>query len=134
LHVEEKKRKHMVSSISSNEVFLLFPELVVSAQKTNLGMDRRFTYVSIESYVLEIKSDLISYANGNPKNQSKGKLSRINRNFFGTKLTKLFVRRHHNELQRCSQFYSLASIFNETATKDKHNNVKKKYFRCFYFL
>jgi hypothetical protein len=122
----------MVSSISSNEVFLLFPELVVSAQKKYMA--RRFTYVSIESHVLEIKSDLISYANGNPKNQSKGKLSRINRNFFGTKLTKLFVRRHHNELQRCSQFYSLSSVFNETATKDKHNNVKKKYFRCFYFL
>ncbi len=132
MHFEEKKRKHMVSSISSNEVFLLFPELVVSAQKKYMA--RRFTYVSIESHVLEIKSDLISYANGNPKNQSKGKLSRINRNFFGTKLTKLFVRRHHNELQRCSQFYSLSSVFNETATKDKHNNVKKKYFRCFYFL
>jgi hypothetical protein len=94
-------------------------------------MDRSCSYISIESYVFETKSDIISRTNGNPKNQSKGKLSQINRNIFGSNLTKLFIKRHYNELQRCRQFYSLTSLFNETATKDKH---PKKYFRCFLFI
>ncbi|CAF0861755.1 unnamed protein product [Adineta steineri] len=102
-------------------------------------MDRRFSYVSIISWISETKTDIITYANGNPKNQTQAKLSQINQDFLGSDISKIFVRRHHNELQRCSQFYSLASIYNETLTKDKHytksNNITKKYFirlfRCF---
>lgn len=102
-------------------------------------MDRRYSYVSITSYIYETKSDVISCAIGNPRNQRDVKLSKINRNYLGTKIAKLFVKRHNKELERCSQFYSLSSIFNETLTKDKHqsrwNNIKKKYFielfQCF---
>jgi hypothetical protein len=102
-------------------------------------MDRRFSYASITSHIYETKSDIISCAIGNPINQRKSKLSKINRNFLGSDIAKLFVKRHNNELQRCSQFYSLASIFNETSTKDKHqskwNDIKKRYFtqlfQCF---
>ncbi len=95
-------------------------------------MNRRCSYISVGSCLMETKSDIISRAMGNPKNQSKETLSRINRDFLGSNITKLFVRRHHNELKRCAQFYSLTSLFNETASKDKHKSTKKNYFRCFF--
>jgi len=95
-------------------------------------MNRRFSYISITSWSPETKSDIILYAISNPINHSKTKLSKINQNLLGSNIAKLFARRHRNELKRCSQFYSLASIFNETSTKDKHrtqtNNITKNYF------
>lgn len=73
----------------------------------------------------DTKSDIIAFAIGNPANRSYAKLSRYNEHFLGTELTNMLTKRYNNELQRCAQFYSLSSIFNETSTKDKHRFDKK---------
>ncbi|CAF1341551.1 unnamed protein product [Adineta ricciae] len=59
---------------------------------------------TLSSYTPETKSDIISFAI----------------DLLGMEDAKLFTKRHNSELQRCSQFYSLASLFHETTTKDKH--------------
>jgi len=77
------------------------------------------------------KSDIIALAVGNPLNRSNAKLSQVNQELLGLGDAGLLTRRYNHELQRCSQFYSLASIYNEISTKDKHRsykrNVKKMY-------
>src|SRR5690242_6232891 len=87
---------------------------------------------SSASYTPETKSDIITLAVGNPANKTNAKLSQNNENLLGYDIADLFTKRHNHELQRCSQFYSLASIFNETSTNDKHRmkikNIKKMYF------
>jgi hypothetical protein len=97
---------------------------------------QKFQYISMTtsssssmSYTPETKSDIIALAIGNPANKSKAKLSQKNQTFLGYGIADLLIKRHNHELQRCSQFYSLASIYNETSTKDKHrmkmDNIKK---------
>jgi hypothetical protein len=71
------------------------------------------------------KSDIIAFAVGNPANKSQAKLSKFNRTLLGSDTADMLARRHNKELQRCSQFYSLASVFNETTTKDKHSVNRK---------
>jgi hypothetical protein len=88
---------------------------------------------STASYTPETKSDIIAFAIGNPVNKSKAKLSQKNDQFLGgSTISDVFIKRHNCELQCCSQFYSLASIYNETSTKDKHRmkikNIKKMSF------
>ena len=88
---------------------------------------------SAASYTLETKSDIIAFAIGNPVNKSKAKLSQKNDQFLGgSSISDVFIKRHNCELQRCSQFYSLASIYNETSTRDKHRmkikDIKKMSF------
>ncbi|CAF0718829.1 unnamed protein product [Adineta steineri] len=103
-------------------------------------MKHKFTFVSSISsissathlyYTPETKSDIIAFAIGNPENKVTAKLSKNNQKFLGSDIGDLLIQRHNHELQRCSQFYSLASIFNETTTKDKHpmklRNIKKMY-------
>jgi hypothetical protein len=104
-------------------------------------MEQRFTFTSstssssssssCASYTPETKSDIIAFAIGNPANKLSAKLSENNQNLLGSDIADLFAKRHNHELQRCSQFYSLASIFNERTTKDKHRmntkNFKKMY-------
>ncbi len=103
-------------------------------------MEQRFTFISYASssssfssaaYTPETKLNIISLAMGNPANRSKAKLSENNQNLLGFNNGDLFAKRYNHELQRCSQFYSLASIFNETSTKDKHRiklkNIKNMY-------
>jgi hypothetical protein len=83
-------------------------------------------------YTPVTKSDIIAFAIGNPANKLTAKLSKNNHNLLGSDIAGSLVKRHNHELQRCSQFYSLASIFNETTTKDKHRtttkNMKKMHF------
>ncbi|UJR38325.1 hypothetical protein I4U23_030995 [Adineta vaga] len=98
-------------------------------------MKREFVFIpSVSSSFgssdsLETKSDIIAFAIGNPVNKKAAKLSQSNEDLLGIDNAKLFTRRHNNELQRCSQFYSLASLFNEKTTKDKHRingkNIQK---------
>ncbi len=80
---------------------------------------------------LETKSDIIACAIGNPANKFNAKLSRNNEHLLGFDIADSLIKRHNRELQRCSQFYSLASLFNEKSTKDKHRfrikNMKKMY-------
>ncbi|CAF0875855.1 unnamed protein product [Rotaria sp. Silwood1] len=98
-------------------------------------MEQKFTYISSISssatYTPETKLDIIAFAMGNPANKTKAKLSKNNENLLGSDMANLFTKRYNYELQRCSQFYSLASIYNETSTKDKHRmkikNMKKIY-------
>lgn len=80
---------------------------------------------SCQTDLSETKSDIIAFAFGNPANRSYAKLSRYNEHFLGTDLANLLTKRYNNELQRCAQYYSLASLFNETSTKDKHRFNKK---------
>ena len=79
----------------------------------------------------ETKSDIIACAIGNPANKSNAKLSRNNELLLGFDISDSLVKRHNRELQRCSQFYSLASLFNEKSSNDKHRfqlkNMKKMY-------
>ncbi len=83
------------------------------------------------SYTPETKSDIIACAIGNPANKSNAKLSRNNEYLLGSDIAYSLIKRHNHELQRCSQFYSLASLFNEKSTKDKHRfqikNIRKMY-------
>jgi hypothetical protein len=101
-------------------------------------MEQRLTVISNASsssssavYTPKTKSNIILLAMGNPANRSKAKLSKNNQNLLGSNNGDLFAKRYNHELQCCSQFYSLASIFNETSTKDKHRmkrkNIKKMY-------
>ncbi|CAF3351335.1 unnamed protein product [Rotaria socialis] len=98
-------------------------------------MENRFTCKSIvsssPSYPPIKKLDIITFAMGNPANKMNARLSKNNQHLLGLDASNQFVKRHNLELQRCSQFYSLASIYNETATKNKHGinrkNVKKIY-------
>jgi hypothetical protein len=102
-------------------------------------MERKFTFISntlsssssSTPYTPKTKADIIACAVGNPANKSKAKLSVTNQNLLGDDIADLFTKRHNSELQRCSQFYSLASIFNETSTRDRHRmkikNIKKMY-------
>ncbi|CAF0996490.1 unnamed protein product [Rotaria sordida] len=97
-------------------------------------MKQKFTFMSTISssrYISETKLDIIAFANGNPANKTKAKLSKNNRYLLGSDIADLFTKRHNYELQRCSQFYSLASVYNETLTKDKHRmkikDMKKIY-------
>ena len=95
-------------------------------------MKRGLTFEStISSCIPADKSDIIAFALGNPANKIKAKLSKTNQNLLGSDMANVFITRHNHELQRCSQFYSLASIFNETSTKDKHRmkvkNIKRMY-------
>lgn len=81
------------------------------------------------SYKLETKLDIITFAMGNPANKINTRMSKNNEKLLGSGVAYLFTRRHNIELQRCSQFYSLASIYDETTTKDRHQlkrkNIKK---------
>jgi hypothetical protein len=95
-------------------------------------MEQRFpSSLSSISYTPETKSDIIAVAIANPANKSNAKLSEKNEDLLGFDIADLLTKRHNLELQRCSQFYSLASIFNETTTKDKHRmklkNIRKIY-------
>jgi hypothetical protein len=104
------------------------------------------TSSSSMSWTPKTKVDIVAFAVGNPANKTKSRLSKTNQNLFGNDSADLFTKRHYHELQRCSQFYSMASILNETSTKDKHRmnteSIKKmistgqKYiirlFACFY--
>ena len=98
-------------------------------------MEQKFQYqsnTSSSSNTPETKSDIIALAVGNPINRSDAKLSKKNQNLLIYDDADLFVKRHNDELQRCSQFYSLASLFHETSSKDKHRlnrrNIKKMYY------
>ncbi len=98
-------------------------------------MEQGCTFISTTSssvsYTPKTKLEIIAFAIGNPANKSKTKLSEKNENLLGFDIANLLTKRHNYELQRCSQFYSLASIFDETSTKDKHQmkikNIKKMY-------
>ncbi|CAF2667083.1 unnamed protein product [Rotaria sp. Silwood2] len=98
-------------------------------------MEHKFTFISSISssttYTPETKFEIIAFAMGNPVNKTQTKLSKNNENLLGFDIANLLTKRHNDELQRCSQFYSLASIYNETSTKDKHQmktkNIKKIY-------
>lgn len=88
--------------------------------------------ISSSSYTLETTSDIIAFAIGNPANKITAKISVNNRNLLGSDIANRLAKRHNRELRRCSQFYSLASIFDETTTRDKHrmkiHNIKQMYF------
>ena len=98
-------------------------------------MEQGYAYIpstsSYASYAVETKSDIIAFAVGNPVNKSKAKLSKNNQNLLGYDIADLLITRHNHELQRCKQFYSLATIYEETSTKDKHRigikHLKKMY-------
>jgi hypothetical protein len=94
-------------------------------------ISRTSTSLSSVSYTPETMSDIITFAIGNPANKSTARLSKNNQNLLGSDIAELLAKRHNHELQRCSQFYSLSSIFNETTTRDKHRmnmkNIKKMY-------
>lgn len=112
-------------------------------------MEHKFTFISdvpssttsssCTSHALMTKSDIVAFAIGNPANKSHVKLSARNRNYLGMDTADSFTKRHNHELQRCSQFYSLSSIYNETSTKDKHRLKTKDIKRIYlngkkYFL
>jgi hypothetical protein len=84
---------------------------------------------SSASYTPETKSDIIARAIGNPANKSNAQLSQNNEHLLGSDIAHSLIKRHNYELQRCSQFYSLASLFNEKSSKDKHRfqikNIRK---------
>ena len=88
-------------------------------------MKRPISSSCCQSDLSETKSDIIAFAISNPVNRSAARLSQTNEHFLGTELANALTKRYNNELQRCAQYYSLASIFNETSTKNKHRFVKK---------
>lgn len=80
---------------------------------------------SIVSWSPSTKSDIIAFAVGNPINKIHARLSQNNEFWIGESAADTFIRRHNRELQRCSQYYSLASLYNESLTKDKHSKMRK---------
>lgn len=56
---------------------------------------------------------------------ARTRLSVKNEDFLGEEMAEILIERHCNELRRCSQFYSLASIFDEKLTEDKHQRIFK---------
>ena len=84
-----------------------------------------------------MQSDSFTLAFFSPITPIKSKLSVKNQHLLGYNTANIFIKRHQSELRRCSQFYSLASLFNERVTKDKHRKAAKnirtyllRLFRC----